>query len=118
MHELIGDFFSHPGLFDDLCPEVMGMRPYSIDAAIRRRDHHCKHLSLDPTERRWTIQNRKINLHRSFQHLWILTHDPDNVPDAPGPFDGGIIFGFELSRGLFRLNYFYPRHALIITWAK
>lgn len=94
----------------DLSTEVMRVRLRSINAGIHAADDHRECFPLGAAERRVTMHERTVHLHRLAHDVSIKGHDPDDVPHASCPLMGFFEFALGGSCGFFVGKLFDIRH--------
>jgi hypothetical protein len=99
MDESIGLFVVGDAKIGDLSTEVVRMCAASIEAVIGGRDNGCQHLTLPAAERRRTVHERTVKIHRRFERAGVLAHDRNDAPDATSAFECSLILHFEQTGG-------------------
>lgn len=66
----------------------MGLR--SVEAVEFFGDDSGEHFALDAGEGRFTEHDRPVEVDAGLEGAGVDAHDVDDVPDAPGAFDGFI----------------------------
>lgn len=87
-----------------LCTEVVGMRPRSVVALVRRGDDHGEELPFGPGQLAGAEHDRLVELHRLAQNRRAEAHRLDDVEDLAGPLDRRVVLDAQLAGRLVHVD--------------